>query len=132
MSKELNVLSIKKVIMSAIPKVGLFVLVASFATAISADNSQQQVQLAQLTDGFDAEATYMMSCFACHSTGAAGAPKVGPGNADAWAPRVEKGMDAVIANSINGLNSMPPKGLCFTCTDEDLAALVEYMVSSSQ
>ena len=125
-------LSIKKVIMSAIPKVGLFVLVASFATAISADNSQQQVQLAQLTDGFDAEATYMMSCFACHSTGAAGAPKVGPGNADAWAPRVEKGMDAVIANSINGLNSMPPKGLCFTCTDEDLAALVEYMVSSSQ
>ena len=125
-------LSIKNVIMSAMPKVGLFVLVASFATAISADNSQQQVQLAQLTDGFDAEATYMMSCFACHSTGAAGAPKVGPGNADAWAPRVEKGMDAVVANAINGLNTMPPKGLCFTCTDEDLAALVQYMVSSSQ
>ena len=43
MSKELNVLSIKRVIMSAIPKVGLFVLVVSFATAISADNSQQHV-----------------------------------------------------------------------------------------
>ena len=125
-------LSIKRVIMSAIPKIGLFVLVASFATAISADDSQQQVQLAQLTDGFDVEATYMMSCFACHSTGAAGAPKVGAGNADAWAPRMEKGMDAVVANAINGLNSMPAKGLCFTCTDADLAALVEYMVSSSQ
>jgi cytochrome c5 len=122
------VLTIKKVM----SKVGLFVLVASFATAISADNSQQQVQLAQLTDGFDAEATYMMSCFACHSTGAAGAPKVGDGNADAWAPRMEKGMEAVVANAINGLNTMPPKGLCFTCTDEDLAALVTYMVSSSQ
>ena len=121
-------LTIKKVM----SKVGLFVLVASFATAISADNSQQQVQLAQLTDGFDAEATYMMSCFACHSTGAAGAPKVGDGNADAWAPRMEKGMEAVVANAINGLNTMPPKGLCFTCTDEDLAALVTYMVSSSQ
>ncbi|MDE0982126.1 MAG: c-type cytochrome [Gammaproteobacteria bacterium] len=120
-------LTIKKVM----SKVGLFVLVASFATAISADNSQQQVQLAQLTDGFDAEATYMMSCFACHSTGAAGAPKVGDGNADAWAPRMEKGMEAVVANAINGLNTMPPKGLCFTCTDEDLAALVTYMVSSS-
>jgi len=128
MSKELNVLTIKKVM----SKVGLFVLVTSFATAISADNSQQQVQLAQLTDGFDAEATYMMSCFACHSTGAAGAPKVGDGNADAWAPRMEKGMEAVVANAINGLNTMPPKGLCFTCTDEDLAALVTYMVSSSQ
>ena len=121
-------LTIKKVM----SKVGLFVLVASFATAISADNSQQQVQLAQLTDGFDAEATYMMSCFACHSTGAAGAPKVGDGNADAWAPRMEKGMEAVVANAINGLNTMPPKGLCFTCTDEDLAAIVTYMVSSSQ
>ena len=127
MSKELNVLTIKKVM----SKVGLLVLVASFATAISADNSQQQVQLAQLTDGFDAEATYMMSCFACHSTGAAGAPKVGDGNADVWAPRMEKGMEAVVANAINGLNTMPPKGLCFTCTDEDLAALVTYMVSSS-
>ena len=125
-------LSIKRVIMSAIPKVGLFVLVASFATAISADNSQQQVQLAQLTDGFDAEATYMMSCFACHSTGAAGAPKVGAGNADAWTPRMEKGMDAVVTNAVNGVNSMPAKGLCFTCTDADIAALVEYMVSSSQ
>jgi len=128
MSKELNVLTIKKVM----SKVCLFVLVASFAATISADNSQQQVQLAQLTDGFDAEATYMMSCFACHSTGAAGAPKVGDGNADAWAPRMEKGMEAVVANAINGLNTMPPKGLCFTCTDEDLAAIVTYMVSSSQ
>jgi cytochrome c5 len=132
MSKELNVLSIKRVIMSAIPKVGLFVLVASFATAISADNSQQQVQLAQLTDGFDAEATYMMSCFACHSTGAAGAPKVGAGNADAWTSRMEKGMEAVVTNAVNGVNSMPAKGLCFTCTDADIAALVEYMVSSSK
>ena len=132
MSKELNVLSIKRVIMSAIPKVGLFVLVVSFATAISADNSQQQVQLAQLTDGFDAEATYMMSCFACHSTGAAGAPKVGAGNADAWTSRMEKGMEAVVTNAVNGVNSMPAKGLCFTCTDADIAALVEYMVSSSK
>ena len=117
--------------MLTIKKVIMFVFVASFATAISADDSQQQVQLAQLTDGFDVEATYMMSCFACHSTGAAGAPKVGPGNADAWAPRMEKGMEAVVANAINGLNTMPPKGLCFTCTDEDLAALVEYMSTSS-
>ena len=118
--------------MLSIKKLVMFVFVASFATAISADDSQQQVQLAQLTDGFDVEATYMMSCFACHSTGAAGAPKVGPGNADAWAPRMEKGMEAVVANAINGLNTMPPKGLCFTCTDADLAAIVAYMVDSSK
>lgn len=116
-------LSIKKVVTSA-----MLVLVASFATAISAD----EVQLAQLTDGFDAEATYMASCFACHSTGAAGAPKVGPGNADDWAARLEKGRDTVLANAINGINAMPAKGLCFSCTDEDLAALLDYMVDSSK
>lgn len=119
-------------IMSAIPTTGLFVLVASFAITVSADDKNSQLQLAELTEGFDAEATYMASCFACHSTGAADAPKVGPGNADAWTPRLEKGMDTVIMNAINGLNTMPPKGLCFTCTDDDLRAVVEYMVNSSE
>ncbi|PCJ27813.1 MAG: cytochrome c5 family protein [SAR86 cluster bacterium] len=104
---------------------------ALFASTISADNGQQELQLAQLSDGFNAETTYMASCFACHSTGAANAPKVGEGNADAWAPRLEKGMDAVVQNAINGLGAMPPKGLCFTCTDDDLRAVVQYMVDSS-
>ena len=74
----------------------------------------------------------MASCFACHSTGAAGAPKVGPGNAEAWTARVEKGMDVLVTNAINGLNVMPPKGLCFTCSDDDLRAIVQYMVDSSK
>lgn len=124
-------LSIKKMATPLI-KSTLIIAASLLATSNFADNSQQSVQLAQLTDGFNAETTYMASCFACHSTGAAGAPKVGPGNADAWASRLEKGMDAVVANAINGINTMPPKGLCFTCTDEDLAALVAYMVDSSK
>ena len=76
---------------------------------------------------FDVESTYQMSCFACHGTGAAGAPILG--DAEAWAPRMEKGMDAVMFNVVNGVNAMPPKGLCFTCTDDDLAAIVAYMIS---
>lgn len=108
----------------------LVAMATLFAGTTSADDNALQV--AQLTEGFNAEATYMQSCFACHSSGAAGAPKVGPGNAAEWTPRLEKGMEAVVANAINGLNTMPPKGLCFNCTDEDLAALVEYMVESSQ
>ena len=76
---------------------------------------------------FDVESTYQMSCFACHGTGAAGAPILG--DAEAWAPRMEKGMDAVMLNVVNGVNAMPPKGLCFTCTDDDLAAIVAYMIS---
>lgn len=119
-------LSVKKWI-----KVGIVITAALFATINLADEAESSLQLAALSDGFDAEQTYMASCFACHSSGAAGAPKVGAGNAAEWAPRMEKGMDTVVANAINGLNTMPPKGLCFNCTDEDLRAVVEYMVASS-
>ena len=27
----------------------------------------------------------------------------------------------------NGLNAMPPKGMCFDCTDDEYKALIEYM-----
>ena len=76
---------------------------------------------------FDAAQAYQMSCFACHGTGAAGAPKLG--DKEAWAARLEKGMDSVMVNVTNGINAMPPKGMCMTCTDENLRALVDYMVS---
>jgi len=88
------------------------------------------VETAPAVAAFDAAATYQMSCFACHGTGAAGAPKIG--DKDAWTARLEKGMDAVMVNATNGLNAMPPKGMCMTCSDENLRALVEYMVSQSQ
>ena len=89
------------------------------------------MKLAQLSEGFNAEQKYMASCFACHSTGAAGAPKVGAGMSAEWEPRLEKGLDAVVQNAINGVNTMPAKGLCFDCSDEDLRAIVEYMVDTS-
>lgn len=129
-------LSMKKLVLSPVLQVIAIATVALFATVNFADNavtgaSAAPVQLAQLTDGFDAEQKYMMSCFACHSTGAAGAPKVGAGNVGEWTPRVEKGMDELVVNTINGINVMPPRGLCFDCTDDDLRAIVEYMVASS-
>ncbi|MGI9250065.1 MAG: c-type cytochrome [Pseudohongiellaceae bacterium] len=102
-----------------------------FAAGTFADQDNQPVLLAQVSDEFDVEATYMASCFACHSTGAAGAPKVGPDSAEAWTPRLEKGFDAVVQSVIDGLNTMPPKGLCLTCNDDELRAVVQYMVDSS-
>jgi len=71
------------------------------------------------------EARYNKSCIACHSSGAAGAPKAF--NAEAWAPRLEKGMDALLKSTMNGLNAMPPKGLCFDCSEADFKALINYM-----
>ena len=123
---------LEKILKSRVIQLSAVIFCTVMAGSIYADSkTEDALQLAALTDGFDAEATYMKSCFACHSTGAAGAPKVG--DAEAWATRLEKGMEVLIASSVDGLNGvMPPKGLCFTCTDEDLAAIVEYMLDNSK
>ena len=100
-------------------------------TASTGATEGELIQVAQLSDGFNAEQKYMASCFACHSTGAAGAPKVGDGMAAEWEPRLEKGLDTIVQNAINGVNTMPAKGLCFDCSDDDIKAIVEYMIDSS-
>ena len=75
-------------------------------------------------------AKYASSCFACHMAGAAGAPKTG--DVDAWKPRMDKGMETLIASVRNGLGAMPPTGLCADCTDEELTALITFMASPAQ
>jgi cytochrome c5 len=108
------------------------IIVAGMSFTASAGAAEGQViQVAQLSEGFNAEQKYMASCFACHSTGAAGAPKVGDGMAAEWEPRLEKGLDTIVQNAINGVNTMPAKGLCFDCSDDDIKAIVEYMIDSS-
>ncbi len=79
---------------------------------------------------FDAEQAYKATCFACHGTGAAHSPEVG--DQIEWEIRMEKGMDTLVQNTISGLNGiMPPRGLCATCSDEQLRAIVDFMVQSS-
>ena len=75
----------------------------------------------------DAPPQYQTSCFACHSTGAAGAPK--SHDEAAWKPRLEKGMPALLESVKKGFNAMPATGLCATCTDDDYTALIEFMAS---
>ena len=70
-------------------------------------------------------AKYNKSCLVCHASGAAGAPKTG--DAAAWEPRMAKGMDALVASVNQGMNAMPPKGMCMDCSDEDYVALIHYM-----
>jgi cytochrome c5 len=81
-------------------------------------------------DAFDAQQTYQATCFACHGTGAAHSPEVG--DQIEWEIRMEKGMDTVVQNTISGLNGiMPPRGLCASCSDEQLRDIVEFMLESS-
>jgi len=75
--------------------------------------------------------SYKKSCATCHNAGLVGAPKLG--DKEQWAARIEKGVDALYSSSINGLPpAMPAKGMCFSCTDDDLKALVDYMLDSVQ
>ena len=76
---------------------------------------------------FDAATTYQMNCFACHGTGAAGAPLLG--EAEVWEEKLAKGIEEIMANVINGINAMPARGLCASCSDDDLKALVDYIIS---
>jgi cytochrome c5 len=71
---------------------------------------------------------YNGACAACHATGAAGAPKTG--DSGAWAARVEKGMETLVKNAINGYNAMPARGLCADCSDQEIADSVAYMVNA--
>ena len=70
---------------------------------------------------------YDKFCFACHSTGVSGAPKLG--DADAWAERSAKGMDTLWDSTLNGLNLMPAKGTCMGCSDEELRAAIDHMMN---
>lgn len=68
---------------------------------------------------------YDTKCMACHAVGVAGAPKFGE-----WSARVdERGMDGLFNNAWNGINAMPAKGTCGDCSEDEIKAAIEYMVS---
>lgn len=81
-------------------------------------------------EGVSGEGVYNQYCFACHMAGVAGAPKFA--DAAAWAPRIEKGIEALYASTYNGINAMPARGTCMSCSDDDLKATVDYMVAAAQ
>lgn len=73
----------------------------------------------------DAEAVYARACTACHNGQLPTAPK--RGDKVAWEPRLAKGMDALVLSVTNGLNAMPPRGLCMDCSAEDYQAVIKLM-----
>ncbi len=74
----------------------------------------------------DGATVYNTACSACHNTGAAGAPK--KGDAAAWEPRIAQGDETLLSHAINGFNLMPAKGGCADCTDDEIAAAIEFML----
>ncbi len=80
------------------------------------------------------KAVYDGSCFACHTSGLAGAPKLG--DKAAWEPRVAQSMKTLVAHAIQGFQGqsgmMPPRGGRDDLADADVKAAVMYMVDQSR
>jgi cytochrome c5 len=75
----------------------------------------------------DLAATYNRSCRSCHTVVATGAPLTG--DTSAWAPRMDKGMGAMVDSVVNGFGGMPPFGMCMDCNVEQFEALITFMAT---
>jgi cytochrome c5 len=70
---------------------------------------------------------YDGGCVACHGTGVANAPRLG--DAAAWGPRIDQGMDTLLQHALNGKGAMPPRGGRMDLSDDDIKSAIAYMVS---
>ena len=76
---------------------------------------------------------YQQACTSCHGGGIGGAPVTG--DIEAWAARIDQGMDTLYEHSIDGFMGdagyMPPKGGRTDLSDEEVRAAVDFMVDES-
>ena len=101
--------------------------VGQVATKASAATASVEASAGGAIDG---KAVFKGTCFACHGTGAAGAPKAG--DKAAWAPHLAKGLATLHTHAIHGFTGkkgmMPAKGGNASLSDAQVEAAVNYMV----
>ena len=69
-------------------------------------------------------------CATCHQAGVANAPKFG--DAAAWAPRIQTGIDSMVQSVIKGKGAMPPRAGNPALSDAEIRAAADFMVSQSK
>lgn len=87
--------------------------------------SAEVQQVAAFDGSLDGEMIYGSVCASCHANGVAGAPA--PGSAE-MQQRAEVSMDALMQNVLNGLNVMPARGGRADLSDEQIRAVVDFML----
>ena len=75
------------------------------------------------------EEVFNTVCTACHTAGILNAPKID--DKAAWEPRAAKGLQGLLAASINGLNQMPAKGGNPSLTEQELSDAITYMLGKA-
>lgn len=98
---------------------------------LSTKRSWKEPAKAAAPDGVDPVVVenYATYCSACHSNKAIGAPVIG--DSTAWAEVLEKGIEEVYTNAIEGINAMPPMGAS-TLPESDFKAIIDYMINESK
>ena len=75
------------------------------------------------------DAVYAANCAACHTSGAAGAPKLAV--PDQWSARIAQGYDTLVKHAIEGIRAMPARGGNPDLDDVEVARAVVYMANQS-
>jgi cytochrome c5 len=75
------------------------------------------------------EEIYKSVCLACHSSGAAGAPKLG--DKRDWAPRIKAGQKKLVDVAIKGAGAMPARGGGAGLSDLEVERAVVYMANQA-
>ena len=110
---------------------------AAGSKAFDADAVAQRLQpvgLVQVKDASDlstlktGEQVFAAQCTTCHTAGLVGAPKFG--DADAWAPRIKTGYDALLHSALAGKGQMGPQG-GGDFTDLEIGRAVVYMANKA-
>lgn len=119
---------------------GILVAVA-LAQVVLADAEEGAASPAALNPAPEAVAAplsgrqvYNEVCVACHTPpGFGGAPALG--DSDAWAARLDSGVDTLIEHALNGYSGstgiMPKKGGRNDLSDAEIVAAVEFMVEQA-
>lgn len=69
---------------------------------------------------------YNFVCATCHDSNVVGVPQ--KSDKEAWRVRLTKGREALYQSTLEGIGSMPPRGLCKDCTDEELRGAVNLIL----
>ena len=101
-----------------------------FGTVCRAGDDCGQASAAAASGPMSGQQVYDKFCFACHTTGVGGAPKLD--DQVAWTERQGKGMDTLWDSLINGIGAMPAKGTCMGCSDDELREVLDYMLAGGQ
>jgi cytochrome c5 len=64
-------------------------------------------------------------CSKCHQSGQDGAPKIG--DRPAWIPRLQKGLDALVASAVHGHGPMPARGGLPDLSDAEIRGAIVHM-----